>query len=397
MYKINPKVLKLYRKYKAELIDYYGIGIEDLIQSHSSEKRYYVYAWGTKTKSPKYFYVGRGTGDRYLHILQEIKEYEAGKLNDPKEDRVKKYKAIKDEFGIECHILLDSLTEGEAIAYELCMKNKMHDDGNIILDGECMIKNDPLLIMDNQLLSRTNSPIILSDPFLEHYFGHTYRLEFDKVEEKDLLISYFYPFFLMDTEGTLKERDLIEKYILSIGGKVNKSLTEKTKSVIIQGAIPEGTFNRLKQKHKKILNAKEVLSIAKTTANTDIENTKIPPKETDYYLKKRQDVSNYIKEMLTDCGVNPNDISISNYRDEIHITINNHGFISLLCYRKKPGGVITIPLEYAFLVKRPLERITNWKGDFIFEEIAELDELKEFIKYQTLIEPFNPNCPYNIR
>lgn len=84
----------------------------DLDESDENRK-FYVYEWFTKNNH-KVFYVGKGTGKRYNHILKEIEVYE----NNPKKYKGKNYKILKDEYGIDYSIIMNELTESEALIME---------------------------------------------------------------------------------------------------------------------------------------------------------------------------------------------------------------------------------------------------------------------------------------
>lgn len=75
-------------------------------------RKYYVYEWHTSTG--KIFYVGKGTGKRYDHILKEIAAYE----NNPRKYKGKNYKLLRDAYGIEYSIIMPELTECEALIME---------------------------------------------------------------------------------------------------------------------------------------------------------------------------------------------------------------------------------------------------------------------------------------
>lgn len=76
-------------------------------------RKFYVYEWFT-CDTHKVFYVGKGTGKRYAHILKEIELYE----NNPKKYKGKNYKIIKDQYGIDHNIIIDKLTDSEALIME---------------------------------------------------------------------------------------------------------------------------------------------------------------------------------------------------------------------------------------------------------------------------------------
>jgi len=75
-------------------------------------RKYYVYEWHTKTG--KVFYVGKGTGKRYNHILKEIEACE----NNARKYKGKNYKLLRDAYGIEYSIIMSELTECEALIME---------------------------------------------------------------------------------------------------------------------------------------------------------------------------------------------------------------------------------------------------------------------------------------
>lgn len=75
-------------------------------------RKYYVYEW--HTSNGKIFYVGKGTGKRYNHIIKEIEDYEAN----PKKYKGKNYKILKDTYGIDYSIIMPELTECEALIME---------------------------------------------------------------------------------------------------------------------------------------------------------------------------------------------------------------------------------------------------------------------------------------
>ena len=75
-------------------------------------RKFYVYQW--YTDNGKIFYVGKGTGNRYTHILKEIDTYETN----PKKYKGKNYKLIKDSYGINYSIIMSDLTECEALIME---------------------------------------------------------------------------------------------------------------------------------------------------------------------------------------------------------------------------------------------------------------------------------------
>ena len=90
----------------------------------------YVYAWYTKTNPKKYFYVGKGKRDRYKHILKEISDVE----NNPRKYKGKAYKILKDNLGIDCEFLYESLTDKESTILEAYTLLKFYKEKQPLLN-----------------------------------------------------------------------------------------------------------------------------------------------------------------------------------------------------------------------------------------------------------------------
>ena len=90
----------------------YDSVLEGNLNESDDNRKYFVYEWHTSNN--KIFYVGKGTGKRYDHILKEIETYE----NNPRKYKGKNYKILKDEYGIDYSIIMTDLTENEALIME---------------------------------------------------------------------------------------------------------------------------------------------------------------------------------------------------------------------------------------------------------------------------------------
>lgn len=116
---IAEPVRELYYEYKKECDKYYlNLPAHDI-----ANKKYYVYAWYADMNPKRYFYVGKGTGKRYRHIKEEIAKGKNGSNN----IRWERYAMIDSKNGTNYEIVLDHLTEYEAIIYEQCLKLKIGD------------------------------------------------------------------------------------------------------------------------------------------------------------------------------------------------------------------------------------------------------------------------------
>ncbi len=76
------------------------------------DRRFYVYEW--HTNNGHIFYIGKGTGKRYNHILKEIETFE----NNSRKYKGSAYKTLKDTYGIGYSILMSELTKCEALIME---------------------------------------------------------------------------------------------------------------------------------------------------------------------------------------------------------------------------------------------------------------------------------------
>lgn len=90
--------------------------------NYNNERRFYVYEWFTQDEG-KIFYVGKGTGKRYNHVLSEIGDEYRGIY----------YKELQNNFGIAHHIIADNLTNLEAEIYEICWIHERTSQGEVLL------------------------------------------------------------------------------------------------------------------------------------------------------------------------------------------------------------------------------------------------------------------------
>lgn len=376
----SEKIKALYRKYKLECDRLFGKDF--LKESDNSQRKYYVYAWYTVTKPPMYFYVGKGTGNRWRHIKKDVRQSEKAKK---KNERLNRLSLINKKYKTSCKILLSDLTENEALIGEECIKREFSSSGEVLIDEENWYLNDEQILAQD-----SDSPIVKSD-FWERYIEQE-NLYFDKVAKEVFSGKIvFYPFFINKTIEQENAERRIANYIISHGGKIQKSISRnhlKNKAIFVwPGQLREETYVIMRESGANIYNFREVLDYIKAQNNFDTTDTdhnldlRVTSKD-QLFLKKQQEMKDYIRNRLVEAGADKFDIEESKYHDEISLHIKNHGFVSFLCYKKKPGGNITVPLDDAEGVRDLLVNINSWKGDFIFESLDELEKLKPFFEKQ---------------
>lgn len=81
------------------------------LDDDSEDRRYYVYEW---ICNGKIFYVGKGTGKRYKHIVEEADLYERNN----KKYKGQRWSILRAAYGISCNIIMSDLTDTEALIME---------------------------------------------------------------------------------------------------------------------------------------------------------------------------------------------------------------------------------------------------------------------------------------
>lgn len=208
----NPIVKNAYLEYKnsSEECDYM-----EMLNENIGDRKYYVYEWFTKNEN-KIFYVGKGTGKRYAHIISDMKRNRGGY-----------YKQLEDKYGISYRILLENLTEQEALIYEIYIIWKREKEGEVLIQS---IDSDSRL--ENYDIERTKvdnnvKPNILISPIIKRYFPEKIidNPKYDKVKFDCLMKAYLR---LNHTEDAKK----ITKFIKQNGGIVFNSKAKSAKCFI---------------------------------------------------------------------------------------------------------------------------------------------------------------------
>lgn len=220
---LHPEIQKYYWTYRHK---FSVNGITIPTDDELAIKKSYVYAWFTKGTPKRTFYIGKGVGSRYRHILSEIKEYE----ENPNKYKGQRYKILQDKYGIDYEILLNNVSNYEAELFELCMIHEYIKRGEVLL-------NYAEIPIDCEQVTQWNvpNPAIIKDPFYSHYLGDVAKPIFDAVTKDKLLSASFYDYLLERTPEQMAERQTITDWICRNGGKVTKTIGKNTKCVIIQG------------------------------------------------------------------------------------------------------------------------------------------------------------------
>ena len=218
---LHPEIQKYYWIYHNGLAD---ITIPD--ETELESKKSYVYAWYTKGDNKKTFYIGKGTGSRFKHILKEIQEFE----KNPKRYKGCRYKLLNDLFGIDYEILLTGISNYEAEVFEYIMIQVYFKKGEVLLNY-AEIPSSCLQVTQWD----TPDPAIIKDPFYSHYLNDNTIPTFDTVTTEKLLSASFYNYLFDNTMEQEKTRQIISEWIKANGGKITRNIGKSTKCIIIQG------------------------------------------------------------------------------------------------------------------------------------------------------------------
>ena len=241
---LNPIVKNAYIEYKekSELND-----CMPHLEENGEDCRFYVYEWFTL--EPKMiFYIGRGTGRRYNHIIDDMNRTYRGDW----------YKLLQEKYGINYRIVLDNLTTQEADIYEIFYIWKCEMNGEVLIQGQYANSywygyNEEQEKVNDGIIPNIWIPQVLKRYFPERIIETP---NYDVVEEK----------FLMNACLTLPNADLtrdIIDFIESKGGKIYKTVAKKAKCVIEFGVTDYEKYLLYKEKGYKIYHYLDVLRFIK--------------------------------------------------------------------------------------------------------------------------------------
>lgn len=226
-------------------------------------KKYYVYEW--YLNDGRVFYVGKGCGDRYKHILDEIK-------NQNKHGYY--YKKLQDDFGINYRIVKESLSEEEALNHESELIKIRREEGNFLIQFVVTPTEDDYqkVKLNKELATnyskRDFSPCVRIDDFHKFYYGISdFSIKFDEVTFDRLKHVYtdYRRSFITDFILIEKEKSEIEKYIIQ--KKYSKAKNIKSGvSVIIYNDLDYIDYLKYKENNITILHSFDVINFIKNNS-----------------------------------------------------------------------------------------------------------------------------------
>lgn len=216
---IREDVAEIYDRYKGSI----GPGINMMLPPPGGEKKYYIYEWFTN-KDNKIFYVGKGTGYRYRHIISDMKR-----------PRGAKYKELQQNFGIGSRFVADGLTDFEASLYEICLIHQRVEEGEVLLQSANNPGQDVYWEQRHniatQCIARVFSPSIIVDPYHKRYFGIT-PPPYDTVCIDKLSRVSLFATFSADSPKTVQEMEQLKNNLVFHGGKVFSTIAKSAKAVV---------------------------------------------------------------------------------------------------------------------------------------------------------------------
>lgn len=278
---LREDVRKLYVKYRDKFV--FKVPDEN---DYGNERRFYVYEWFTKDEE-KIFYVGKGTGKRYNHILSDMKK-----------SRGIYYKELQDIFGIDYRIVAKNLTNLEAEIYEICWIHERTSQGEVLIQFVDMpydLKSDKKL--RKKYKKRDFIPKIEISKYRQRYFDITEEPSYDSVKLKSLLRTHFLSSNSMVAPYISDEKNEIENYINSCGGRVYVTLAKSAKSVIEFGDLNYERYCKLKEKGYEIYHSFHVIDYIKNnqlelSKKIIIKNKIRIPK---YNKNKKEEMQDYLQ------------------------------------------------------------------------------------------------------
>ena len=239
---LNPIVKKAYLEYeeKSESL------CMPMLEENGDDRRFYVYEWFTK-EPEMIFYVGKGTGKRYNHIISD--------MNRPRGDL---YVQLQNKYDIEYRIALNNLTEQEATIYETYLIWKREQEGEVLIQFVFAESFWYGLDDERDKIELGIKPNIWIEPITKRYFSEkiTEKPEYDEVEYEYLKNAH------LIWEHT-REAKLIKKYIENRGGRVYKTMAKNATCVIEFNVTKYNKYLEYREKGYKVYHFLDVLEFLK--------------------------------------------------------------------------------------------------------------------------------------
>ena len=371
----HPKVQELYNKYQGECEKYLPLDIAERI---NTEHKYYVYAWYIQSDIKKYFYVGKGTGFRYKHILEKLTALRNGEKY-TRNSRYKHMALLQQIYGIDCEIVIDHLNDFEALVYEQCLKLKLIENGEVLLNVEGI--PDDSLPDGWKTDTHITIPTLENSPFRRRYLNDSDLPYFDEVDESTLKVVWFYPYYLTDDQQVEKDRNVIINWLISHGAKILNYASRKGISVIVQGYLPEDTYRKYRNQNFKILSSIDVRRFITDASNLEGISLDDAPVILDPESRDTEDrIAQYIIERLVLLGADEKDIRRTHYQDEQIIEYMSEE-IRYKVLKNNKGAWIHVPLDYAADIEHLLSNMNSWCGKYRFSSIKELELIEPFFNH----------------
>lgn len=215
---LRNDVKTLYEKYT----DRISRGTLMMLSPPGGEKTFYVYEWFTKDTG-KVFYVGKGTGKRYRHIISDMAR-----------PRGEEYQELQSAFGIDFRFIANGLTSREAEIYELCLILQRTDAGEVLLQSahnpQVTKHFEALKQMKDSCASRNFIPQIIVSDYRKRYF-QVEPPPYDQIDISRLNVTFIAS---LDNSAlsTIKEMEYAKNLVTQAGGKVFSTIAKKAQAVV---------------------------------------------------------------------------------------------------------------------------------------------------------------------
>lgn len=242
---LREDVSCIYEEYK----DRISRGKLMMLSPPGGEEKFYVYEWFTKDTG-KVFYVGKGTGSRYRHIIYDMKR-----------PRGAEYKELREHFGIDSRFIAKGLTSREAEIYELCMIIRRTDQGEVLLQfGDNPGSQQYWADVENRqnaCIQRNFAPEIVVDPYHRRYFD-VVPPSYDPVDLSRLRVT-FSASYSKDYSATRQEMEQVRALIDGAGGRVFATAAKSVQAIVEFDMMDYNRFMSYKAKGLLVYHAFDVV------------------------------------------------------------------------------------------------------------------------------------------